>query len=262
MRRRWTRRPPLASRRRSGRRSHHQARREGATKPDPRYAFLRRVSVRRARPGSAGQGAGRQRREARRVRVQVMQRQLVLAQGAVDVRGMPALVGLRMRAPVTRGHLYDIVVTGVDRAGVGPSCAVLQSCVKWQISQRSPSTTSPPAWGSLHAADGTVADADGGHRPGHEPARAAPAVLAGVRRTARPALPAGDVRAHQRLPGPAGDLHRADRPGRRRDPVSGDLRLSLTRYAIAGVSGRTASAASMSASENSGSSSEPARYAS
>ncbi|MEA2170948.1 MAG: hypothetical protein QOF76_4248 [Solirubrobacteraceae bacterium] len=96
----------------------HASAATGATKPDPRYAFLRRVSVRRGRPGLQAKVRVARSARLKRVRVQVMRDNVVLAYGAADVRGNAALVGLRMRAPLKRGYRYDIVVTGVDRNGV------------------------------------------------------------------------------------------------------------------------------------------------
>jgi hypothetical protein len=90
---------------------------EPALKPEARYAFLKSVSVRRGRPGLRAQVRLAKGSRLKRVSVKVMRDGVVLARGGADVGNNRALVGLRMLAPVRRGSRYDIVVTGVDRAG-------------------------------------------------------------------------------------------------------------------------------------------------
>ena len=81
-----------------------------------RYRFLRRLRVRRARPGL--QVALRLARAAgpRTVHVRVERNGTVHARGRTVVRGRRALLDLRLREPMSRGR-YEVTVTEVAAGG-------------------------------------------------------------------------------------------------------------------------------------------------
>lgn len=87
------------------------------TEGEPRYRFLRRLRVRRARPGL--QVALRLARAdgPRTVHVRVERNGTLHARGRAAVRGRRALLDLRVRAPMSRGR-YEITVTEVAAGGV------------------------------------------------------------------------------------------------------------------------------------------------
>lgn len=90
----------------------------GAATPDPRFGFLKSVSLRRGRPGVRARLRTAKGSRLRHVTVQVVSGTTVVAQGGAPVRRNAAYVGLYRLGPVRRGGRYDVVITAVDRKGV------------------------------------------------------------------------------------------------------------------------------------------------